>query len=45
MLSVAASRVPPLALRLREGPVIFRPGPTYYGGEGVGKRLAFIILC
>ena len=32
VLRVAANRVPPLALRLREGPIIFRPGPTYYGG-------------
>ena len=34
VLRVAANRVPPLALRLREGPIIFRPGPTYYGGAG-----------
>ena len=32
MLRVAGSRVPPLSLRLREGPIISRPGPTYYAG-------------
>ena len=32
MLRVAASRVGPLALSFWEGPIIFRPGPTYYGG-------------
>ena len=32
MLREAASRVEPLTLRLMEGPVIFRLGPTYYGG-------------
>ena len=36
MLRVAASRVAPLSLSLKEGPIIFRPGPTYY--RGVGKR-------
>ena len=30
MLRVAASRVPPLALSLRLGTVIFRLGPIYY---------------
>ena len=36
MLRVAASRVPLLTLRLREGAHYFQAGPTYYGG--VGKR-------
>ena len=35
MLRVAASRVGPLALRLKEGPIIFRLGSTYYNGGGL----------
>ena len=30
MLRLAVSRVGPLALRLKAGPIILWPGPTYY---------------
>ena len=35
MLRGAASRVGPLALRLREGGCYFQEDPTYYGGGSV----------
>ena len=40
MLRGAASRVGPLALRLRGGAHYFQEDPTHYGGwgGGVGKR-------
>ena len=36
MLREAASRVGPLSLSLRGGPIIFRSAPTYYRGGGGG---------
>ena len=33
MLRVAASRLGPLAIRLRKGPIMFNPEPTYCGGS------------